>query len=87
VLPASDRLVVEAKTGMVEEVGREVQRLLNSGRTDYHHFPTIASLFVQRLSPLTKIFDFIILDCPADVGCLPAGGSRLRRRRCRADAA
>ncbi len=63
VLPASDRLVA-TKTGMVEEVGREVQRLLNSGRTDYHHFPTIASLFVQRLSPLTKIFDFIILDCP-----------------------
>lgn len=63
VLPASDRLV-EAKTGMVEEVGREVQRLINSGRTDYHNFPTIASLFVQRLSPLTNIFDFIILDCP-----------------------
>jgi chromosome partitioning protein len=63
VLPASDRLV-EAKTGMVEEVGREVQRLLSSGRQDYHNFPTIASLFVQRLSPLTRIFDFIILDCP-----------------------
>ncbi|KAA3661241.1 MAG: ParA family protein [Chloroflexi bacterium] len=63
VLPASDRLV-EAKTGMVEEVGREVQRLLSSGRTDYSTFPTIASLFVQRLSPLNRIFDFIILDCP-----------------------
>lgn len=63
VIPASDRLV-EAKTAMVEEVGREVQRLLTSGRTDYQNFPTIASLFVKRLAPLTKIFDFIVLDCP-----------------------
>lgn len=63
VLPASDRLV-EAKTAMVEEVGREVQRLIISGRTDYQNFPTIASLFLKRLGPLTKIFEFIILDCP-----------------------
>lgn len=63
VIPASDRLV-EAKTNLVEEVGRGVQRLLTTGRTDYHNFPTIANLFMQRLGPLTKVFDFIILDCP-----------------------
>lgn len=63
VIPASDRLV-QVKTTLVEEVGREVQRLLAAGRTDYETFPTIAGLFVQRLAPLTRLFDFILLDCP-----------------------
>lgn len=63
VIPAGDRLV-EVKTALVEEVGREVQRLLSGGHTDYQNFPTIASLFVKRLMPLTKVFDFIVLDCP-----------------------